>query len=181
MNQGIFKKYQKQAYNCVGARRRIYIERHIKLNNPFMSNIAYEVREHSYDNQVTQLIRHTIEYIMNERRTGTPISSKIAGYRNLVNRATPSYQKRDRIPVIRTNHERIVHPYYTAYEPLRRICLKILSRQGLAHGRQKELVHGLLFEAPGCGKNTCILFRPAELCPPEKQVRVNENPHLSFR
>ena len=34
-----------------------------KKNIPFMGKIAYTTREHSYNNNLTQLVRHTIEYI----------------------------------------------------------------------------------------------------------------------
>ena len=41
----------------------IDINRHLKLNLPFNGRVAYRTREFSHDNHVTELIRHTIEYI----------------------------------------------------------------------------------------------------------------------
>ena len=55
--------YHKQNYNDSNVRGTIDINRHLSQNIPFIGNIAYRVREHSFDNKITQLIRHTIEFI----------------------------------------------------------------------------------------------------------------------
>lgn len=41
----------------------IDVARHMKKNTPFIGNIAYSQREYSYDNDLMELVRHTIEYI----------------------------------------------------------------------------------------------------------------------
>ena len=63
IRQGIYKSYQKREYNDANVRGTIDINRHIKNNIPFNGKISYNTREYSYDNNITQLIRHTIEYI----------------------------------------------------------------------------------------------------------------------
>ena len=61
--QGIYKEYQRNEYNNANVRGTIDINRHLKLNLPFNGRVAYRTREFSHDNHVTELIRHTIEYI----------------------------------------------------------------------------------------------------------------------
>ena len=65
--QGIYKEYQRNTYNDANVRGVIDISRQIKCNMPFNGRIAYRTREFSLDNQVTELIRHTLEYICTTR------------------------------------------------------------------------------------------------------------------
>lgn len=50
-------------YNDGNVKGTIDVARHITKNTPFIGNIAYSQREFSYDNDLMELIRHTIEYI----------------------------------------------------------------------------------------------------------------------
>ena len=61
LRQGIYKKYRRFEYNDSNIRGPIDINRHIRENIPFRGTVAYSTREHTYDNEVTELIRHTIE------------------------------------------------------------------------------------------------------------------------
>lgn len=61
--QGIYKEYQRNEYNDANVRGVIDINRHLKMNFPFSGRVAYRTREFSHDNHITELIRHTIEYI----------------------------------------------------------------------------------------------------------------------
>ena len=70
INQGIYKQYITRKYNDANVKGVIDINRHIRNNEPFNSRIAYNSREYSYDNDVTQLIRHTIEFIKNYKGGG---------------------------------------------------------------------------------------------------------------
>jgi 5-methylcytosine-specific restriction endonuclease McrBC regulatory subunit McrC len=63
VNQGVYKKYVSREYNDSNVRGTIDVSRHIRYNYPSNGRVAYNTREYSYDNDVTQLIRHTIEYI----------------------------------------------------------------------------------------------------------------------
>ena len=65
--QGLYKEYRRNEYNDCNLRGTIDISRHIKCNVPFNGRVAYRTREFSYDNHVTQLIRHTVEYIRTKR------------------------------------------------------------------------------------------------------------------
>ena len=63
LSTGMYKQYMRYEYNDSRIKGCIDFARHIKYN--FMDNgrVAYNTREHSYDNNINQLIRHTIEYI----------------------------------------------------------------------------------------------------------------------
>ena len=66
--QGLFKKYRRFEYNDANIRGPIDVNRHIRENIPFRGTVAYSTREHSYDNEVTQLVRHTVEFIRTKER-----------------------------------------------------------------------------------------------------------------
>ena len=62
--QGIYREYSRCEHNDNRVRGAIDISAHIRNNYPFRNGkIAYTTREYSYDNSVTQLIRHTIEFL----------------------------------------------------------------------------------------------------------------------
>jgi len=63
LGQGLFKQYIYKEYNDANVRGPIDINRHIRRNIPFNGRVAYRTREFSYDNPVTQLVRHAIEWI----------------------------------------------------------------------------------------------------------------------
>ncbi len=39
-----------------------------------------------------------------------------------------------------------IHPYYSEYRPLQRLCLQILRRERLGYGDTDENIHGILFD-----------------------------------
>ncbi len=146
LRQGMYKQYVVNRYNDSNVRGMIDVARHIKMNIPFAGKIAYNVREYSYDNNITQLIRHTIEYI----RT-TPMSrilkrdSDTESYVAQVCEATPSYKKQDRNRIISKNLKIPTHPYYLKYIDLQKLCIKILTHKKLEYGEDNDKIHGLLF------------------------------------
>lgn len=68
LRQGLFKQYKLIKHNDSNVKGTIDINRYIKNNIPFNGKISYNTREYSYDNNITQLIRHTIEYINTKNR-----------------------------------------------------------------------------------------------------------------
>ena len=70
MQQGLYREYQTRNYNDANVKGRIDVSRHIRHNIPFTGKIAYATREYAQDNHLTQLIRHTIEYISRHRYSG---------------------------------------------------------------------------------------------------------------
>ena len=91
MQQGLFKKYHRFQRNDLKVKGTVDISRHIRSNMPSIGKIAYNTREFSYDNHMTQLIRHTIEFIKR-----SPIGGSILHERNtqtnvrIITDATPT-------------------------------------------------------------------------------------------
>ncbi len=148
--QGIFRAYVTREYNDANVRGPIDVARHIKYNIPFNGKIAYHTREYTTDNAITQLIRHTIEYIRSLQYGEKVLEN---GSKNLrdnimaVEMATPTYSRNDRLNIIRRNVRPVTHPYYTAYEPLRKLCLAILTNQKLSYGDDSDnMIAGILFD-----------------------------------
>ena len=146
--QGVFKKYQKNEYNDARVRGSIDFNRHIKYNIPFRGNVAYNVKEHSHDNELTQLIRHTIEFIKTKKHLSFILSNDLETKECVaqINMATPSYNMRERNFIINKNLRLIHHPYYSAYTALQKICLQILRHETIKFGKEKDKVYGVLFD-----------------------------------
>ena len=68
LRKGLFKTYIRSQYNDNHVAGSMDIPRHISKNTPFVGNVAYSQREYSYDNALTELVRHTIEFI--QRKPG---------------------------------------------------------------------------------------------------------------
>lgn len=146
--QGVFKKYQKNEYNDARVRGSIDFNRHIKYNIPFRGNVAYNVKEHSHDNELTQLIRHTIEFIRTKKHHAFILNNDMETKECVaqINMATPSYNLRERNFIINKNLRLIRHPYYSAYTALQKICLQILRHETIKFGKEKDKVYGVLFD-----------------------------------
>ncbi|MBQ2852053.1 MAG: hypothetical protein IJE76_01520 [Bacteroidales bacterium] len=146
--QGVFKKYHKNEYNDARVRGSIDFNRHIKYNIPFRGNVAYNVKEHSHDNELTQLIRHTIEFIKTKKHLSFILNNDLETKECVaqINMATPSYNMRERNFIINKNLRLIHHPYYSAYTALQKICLQILRHETIKFGKEKDKVYGVLFD-----------------------------------
>ena len=150
LHQGLYREYTRQEYNDGRVRGAIDISRHIKENYPFKNGkIAYTTREFKYDNSITQLIRHTIEFIKTKK---TAVASILysspetqSNIKQIIN-ATPSFKKGDLNKVILANLKPKIHPYYSEYRPLQRLCLQILRDEKISYGAEAEKIHGILFD-----------------------------------
>lgn len=148
LSQGLFKAYKYQEYNDANVKGVIDINQHIRRNMPFNGQVAYRTREFSYDNPVTQLVRHTIEYIRHHN-VGRMILLNDAETQASVSRiiyATPTYNVQSRQTVIKKNIRPVQHPYFTHYRVLQKLCLKILHHEGLKYGTKKDEVYGIMFD-----------------------------------
>ncbi|MBR7028983.1 MAG: hypothetical protein IKI05_06230 [Bacteroidaceae bacterium] len=148
LSQGLFKKYRRYEYNDANIRGPIDVNRHIRENIPFRGTVAYSTREHSYDNEVTQLLRHTIEYIRTKEH-GAIILNNDPETKSCITQitlATQSYNVRERVKVINQNLRPIRHPYYSAYTDLQNLCLRILRHESIKYGQEKDKVYGVLFD-----------------------------------
>lgn len=147
--QGIYREYIRCEYNDSHPKGALNIQSHIKNNYPFKNGrISYTTREYKYDNSVTQLIRHTIEYLKGRDFTRRILSTDqdTAGYVKQIIEATPTYCKGDRQKVMLANAKPKIHPYYSEYRPLQKLCLQILKRQKMGYGQMKKRIYGVLFD-----------------------------------
>lgn len=148
LSQGLYKEYQRNEYNDSHVRGTVDLNRHIRKNVPFCGRIAYQTREFCYDNHITQLIRHTVEYIRT-RNIGEYLlhqSSDIQQGVSVIVSATPKYRRQDRQKVIQSNLKPLHHPYFTRYTALQTLCLQILRHEQLKYGKCDNEVYGILFD-----------------------------------
>ena len=113
ISQGVYRQYITHKYNDANVRGVIDVSRHIKYNEPFNGSVAYTTREYSYDNHITQLIRHTIEFI--SKNGGDDILNIDEDTKQAVAQiigATPSYINNELQSVINKNLTPIAHPYH---------------------------------------------------------------------
>ncbi|MCD7731939.1 MAG: McrC family protein [Oscillospiraceae bacterium] len=146
MRNGVYKTYVCNEYNDCNVNGRIDVARHIAKNTPFVGNIAYSKREYSYDNFLTELIRHTIEFIRC-KPIGRCILSKVRDEVGLIVDATPKYNRNDRTRVIADNKKNAIrHSYYREYRQLQRLCILILQHEKSEVGFGFQRVYGILFD-----------------------------------
>ena len=150
LRKGLYKEYQRFSHNDSHVKGVIDVRNHLKKNLPFTGNIAYTTREFTYDNPLMQLIRHTIEYIKNQKIIGQDVFDNLLTSRENVAeivRVTPSYKLADRAKIIRGNQSKpIRHAYFHEYRKLQELCLMILNREKHGLGYQEQKIHGILFD-----------------------------------
>lgn len=148
MRQGVYKEYRRFRHNDANVRGTIDISRHIRENIPFRGTVAYNTREFSFDNSITELIRHTIEYIktipsgdiiLSSDKTVEDCIKKIVSY-------TPSYSHTERIKIIQDNLLPCNHPFYKEYTALQKLCVQILRQEEIKYGTDDDRIYGLLFD-----------------------------------
>ena len=149
LNQGLFKQYQRHHYNNSRPKGTIDIAAHLKLNIPFTGNIAYSTREFSYDNPMTELIRHTIESIRNkpELRDLLYLTRTTQEAVKQIEAATPSYSPNNLKQVLADNTRPLHHPFFTAYEPLQYLCKAILHNEIMRYAnitQQNDEIYGVI-------------------------------------
>ena len=94
-----------------------------------------------------QLIRHTIEYINNQKHLGRGIIDSNRENITEIIRVTPSYKLVDRANIIRLNQTKpLRHAYFREYRKLQEFCLMILNREKHGLGYQEQKIHGILFD-----------------------------------
>ncbi len=146
MRKGVFKQYIRRSYNDKNVKGTIDIARHIEKNTPFIGNVAYSQREFSYDNSLTELVRHTIEFIK-RKSYGRNLLSKVKDEVKLIIEATPTYELYDRQSIIEQNKKNTVrHAYFREYLALQRLCILILRHQKHQIGLGSKQIYGILFD-----------------------------------
>lgn len=146
MRKGLFKMYIQCKYNDGNVKGTIDVARHIEKNIPFVGNIAYNQREFSYDNNIMELVRHTIEFIK-RKPYGNKILFKVKDDVKLVVDATPRYELHDKQKIVELNKKNAVcHAYFREYIALQRLCLLILQYQKHQIGLGAKQIYGILFD-----------------------------------
>ena len=146
MRKGPFKKYIRHQYNDENVKGTIDIARHLKRNTPFVGNVAYSLREFSYDNCLMELVRHTIEFIK-RKSYGKNLLSKVKDEVRRIIEVTPEYDFCNRRKIIEQNKKSaVLHAYFREYLDLQRLCLLILRHQKHQVGAGSKQIYGILFD-----------------------------------
>lgn len=148
MRQGVYREYQNFRHNDANLKGTIDIGRHIAKNVPFVGNIAYSTREYSHDNDLSELIRHTIEFMKTKRygQLVLNIDRETIEDVKLIVEHTSSYNRNERSSIICKNLRAKVHPYYTEYRPLQTLCLQIIRMEEVKYGESTDEICGILFD-----------------------------------
>ena len=148
LRQGIYREYQTFKHNDSNLRGTIDVGRHIARNIPFVGNIAYSTREYSHDNAMTELIRHTIEFMKTKKYGQSVLNIDRETKENVetIIEHTPTYNKNERSSIISKNLRIKAHPYYTEYRPLQTLCLQILRMEEVKYGDSDDEICGILFD-----------------------------------
>lgn len=174
--QGLYKEYLHQKYNNMNLRGFIDIKRSIRQNIPFQGNIAYDTKEYSYNNRITQLIRHTIEYITCLHFGKSLLNSSMETRENIaqIEYLTHDFHHSNRQNILQECHEKISNPYWEEYENLRQLSIKILNQDKLAFEGSENKVHGILFDGAWLWEEyLATILTPKGFIHPDNNKKLN--------
>lgn len=153
--KGLYRTYHRFERNDDRVKGSIDVSRHIKenmgLNN---GRIAYSYRENSVNNYLNHLIVTAYNYLKKKYfgMVNGLFDNNSPELKRLIDNLSLSigYPKYDIKTTIMKNLNSISHPFYTEYEALRKICLKILRNEGISifDGISSDKVEGILFYIP---------------------------------
>ena len=174
MRKGLYKEYQRFSHNDSHIKGVIDVVNHLKKNLPFTGNIAYTTREFTYDNPMMQLIRHTIEYIKNQKSLGRGIIYTNRENITEIIRVTPSYKLADRAKIIRGNQSKpLRHAYFNEYRKLQELCLMILNQEKHGLGYQEQKIHGILFDVAWLWEEYVHTLLPKDFIHPRNKDKTD--------
>lgn len=177
LRKGLYKEYQRFSHNNSHVKGVIDVRNHLKKNLPFTGNIAYTTREFTYDNPLMQLIRHTIEYIKNQKSIGQGVLDSLLTSRENVAeivRVTPSYKLADRAKIIRGNQSKpLRHAYFNEYIKLQELCLMILNQEKHGLGYQNQKIHGILFDVAWLWEEYVHILLPKDFIHPRNKDKTD--------
>ncbi len=146
MRKGGFKQYVSHKYNNANPKGVVDIARHMNENTPFLGQVAYRLREFSYDNDLMELIRHTIEFIK-RKSYGNSLLFRVKDEVQAVTEMTAGYRSGDLHKIIEKNRKKpIRHAYFHEYRLLQRLCLMILQNDKHQYGTGLQQMYGILFD-----------------------------------
>ena len=176
LRKGLYKEYQSFSHNDSHVKGVIDVGNHLKKNLPFTGNISYTTREFTYDNPLMQLIRHTIEYMKNQKSIGRRVLDNLSTSREHVSeiiRVTPSYKLANRAKIIRSNQTKpLRHAYFREYRKLQELCLMILNREKHGLGYQEQKIHGILFDVAWLWEEYVHTLLPKEFIHPRNKDKT---------
>ena len=177
IRKGLYKEYHRFSHNDSHVKGVIDVRNHLKKNLPFTGNIAYTTREFTYDNPLMQLVRHTIEYIKNQKSIGQGVLDNLSTSRENVAeivRVTPSYKLADRAKIIRGNQSKpIRHAYFHEYRKLQELCLMILNQEKHGLGYQDQKIHGILFDVAWLWEEYVHTLLPKDFIHPRNKDKTD--------
>lgn len=177
MEKGIYKEYIKKQYNDFNIKGPINISRHIKMNTPFMGKVAYDTREFSFDNKLTQLIRHTIEKIKLEYNYDFNNSIDVKENINQIVQSTNSYSRLERLDILEENiFNPIKHGYYNEYYKLQQLCIKILNEEKVGIGNNEDKINGILIDVAWLWEEYLNTLLKSDFIHPQNKVKTNGIP-----
>ena len=149
VRQGVFRQYQTLQRNDPAVKGPLEAGRHLRHNVPFGGKVAYRSREKTFDNPVTQLVRHAIELIKG-KDLGRRLLSSDGDTKNAVSQivaaTNETYSPQKRQLVIARNSRPVSHPYFTGWLPLQQLCLMILGHHTTQFAATTSPVQGILFD-----------------------------------
>ena len=176
IRKGLYKEYHRFSYNDSHVKGVIDVRNHLKKNLPFTGNIVYTTREFTYDNPLMQLVRHTIEYIKNQKSIGQGVLDNLSTSRENVAeivRVTPSYKLADRAKIIRRNQSKLLrHAYFHEYRKLQELCLMILNQEKHGLGYQDQNIHGILFDVAWLWEEYVHTLLPKDFIHPRNKEKL---------
>lgn len=150
LKKGLYKEYRVFQYNDFNVRGVIDIKRQIKDNIPFAGKIAYRSREYSYENQVINLVRYTIEFIKKRKDFRTLLTMDAVTRENVkvIEERSQGYRQQGLRNVYHYNLRKPVrHGYFFEYRTLQKLCLSILNQEASIYEKcATDQVYGLLFD-----------------------------------
>ena len=177
LRKGHYKEYQRFFHNDSHVKGVVDVGNHLKKNLPFTGNVAYTTREFAFDNPIMQLIRHTIEFMKNQKSIGRGVLENLSTSRENVAeivRVTPSYKIADRAKIIRLNQTKpLRHAYFREYRKLQELCLMILNREKHGLGYQEQKIHGILFDVAWLWEEYVHTLLPREFIHPRNKDRTD--------
>lgn len=146
LSKGVYKEYINKEYDDSNIKGSIEIARHIRNNVPYLGKVAYRTREFSYDNKITELVRHTIEKIQLEYEfllLNEDTKNSIRSIKSVTN----DYSRFNRQRVIQQNiSSPVKHSYFTEYSALQRLCIQILNEDKTGFGSDEYKIHGIIID-----------------------------------
>lgn len=171
-SQGIFKSYGTFERNDANVKGVLNFPRHIRQNIPFGGKIAYKERMLIFDNQVTELVRHTIEFIKTKPFGKSVLNCDLQtrSAADQIIEITQNYSFHERKKIIQKNAKPINHPFFTKWRPLQKLCLAILNHSKINYHSDKKSVYGLLFDGAWLWEEHLgKILRPLSFAHPENK------------